>query len=264
MLKADKHHEGDYVMAIQTHTLAYTDSTGVTLKSHYAYPANTTTPKPAVLVAPEWWGLSAHAKHAAERLAEAGYVALTMDLYGNAQLTDDASVASANMTGLLNNPALLAERTQLALQTLQAQPQVQANQLAAIGFCFGGKVVLDMARRGAPLQAVTSFHGNLTPETPAQAGKVQAELLIEHGSDDPLAPPEMLQAFEAEMQAAGVRYHIDTFPGVRHGFTNPQATANGEKNNFDALRYDADAAQTSWQNMLALLERTLLGVKANS
>lgn len=264
MLNADKHREGDYVMAIQTHTLAYTDSTGVTLKSHYAYPANTTTPKPAVLVAPEWWGLTTHAKHAAERLAKAGYVALTIDLYGNAQLTDDASVASANKTCLLNHPALLVERTQLALQTLQAQPQVQADQLAAIGFCFGGKVVLDMARRGAPLHAVTCFHGKLTPQTPAQAGQIQAELLIETGGDDPLVPPEMLQAFEAEMQAAGVRYHIDIFPGVRHGFTNPQATAHGEKNNFDVQRYDADAAHASWQNMLALLERTLLGVKASS
>ena len=89
------------------------------------------------------------------------------------------------------------------------------------------------------------------------AGKVQGELLVESGADDPMVPPEAIAAFEVEMQQAGVAYHIDIFPGVRHGFTNPQATANGEKNHFDALRYDQAAAQTSWQNMLNLLQRKL-------
>lgn len=244
-------------MRIITRTISYTTSDGVTLKSHFACPADTPHELSGVLVAPEWWGLSEHAKKSVERLAEAGYAALAMDLYGDAQLTDDASVASANMNALLDAPEKLEERTRLALETLQAQPEVNALNLGAIGFCFGGKVVLDMARRGEPLKAVTSFHGLLTPAAPAIEGMVKGELLIENGADDPLVPPEMLEAFIAEMDKAKVEYHIDNFPNVRHGFTNPKATANGIKNNFDALHYDEEAAKTSWQNMLNLLERKL-------
>ena len=244
-------------MSITTRTIEYTTSDGITLKSHFACPADAPHELSGILVAPEWWGLSEHAKKSAEQLAEAGYAALVMDLYGDAQLTDEASVAAANMTALLEAPEKLNERTRLALETLQAQPEVNALNLGAIGFCFGGKVVLDMARRGEPLKAVTSFHGNLTPAAPAVEGMIKGELLIENGGADPLVTPEMLETFIAEMDAAKVKYHIDTFPGVRHGFTNPQATANGIKNQFDALHYDEAAAKTSWQNMLNLLERTL-------
>ena len=137
-------------MSITTRTIEYTTSDGITLKSHFACPANAPHELSGILVAPEWWGLSEHAKKSAERLAEAGYAALAMDLYGDAQLTDEASVASANMTALLEAPEKLNERTRLALETLQAQSEVNALNIGAIGFCFGGRVVLDMARRGVP------------------------------------------------------------------------------------------------------------------
>ena len=244
-------------MSITTRTIEYTTSDGITLKSHFAGPGNAPHELSGILVAPAWWGLSEHAKKSAERLAEAGYAALAMDLYGDAQLTDEASVASANMTALLEAPEKLNERTRLALETLQAQSEVNALNICAIGFSFGGRVVLDMARRGVPLKAVASFHGLLETATPAAEGMVKGELLLATGGKDPLVPPEVLEAFTAEMDKAKANYHIDTFPDARHGFTNPQATANGIKNQFDALHYDEAAAKTSWQNMLNLLERTL-------
>lgn len=150
-------------MSVITRTLSYTTADGLTLQSHLCLPEQAADELSGVLVAPEWWGLSEHAKRAAERLAEAGYAALAMDLYGDACLTDDAAQANEWMTAVLADPAILVERTDLAFHALTAQSQINPHSIGAIGFCFGGKVVLDMARRGADLKAVTSFHGNLTP-----------------------------------------------------------------------------------------------------
>lgn len=241
---------------IITETVSYTDSQGVTLQSHFCYPAGAPAELSGVLVAPEWWGLSEHAKTAAERLAEAGYAALAMDLYGGAQLTDQAGEAAANMNYLLEHPAVLEERTRLALAALKNRPEVNALSLGAAGFCFGGKVVLDMARRGEDLKAVASFHGNLTPQQPAVPGMVKGELLVEHGELDSMVTLEDVAKFRQEMAAADVRYHVDIFAGARHGFTNPQATENGRKNGAD-LEFNEEAAQAAWQNMLNLFERLL-------
>ncbi|MRN38278.1 dienelactone hydrolase family protein [Neisseria sp. N95_16] len=242
-------------MSILTRTVSYTDSTGTTLQSHFAYPAQGEKAA-AVLVAPEWWGLSEHAKNSAERLAEQGYAALATDLYGNAMLTEDAAVAGENMMKLVNNPELLAERTQLALDALVAQAESDGERLAAIGFCFGGRVVLEAARNGAPLKAVASFHGNLTPSKPAEKGAIKGELLIEHGELDTLVTMEDVEAFRAEMEAAEARFYIDVFLNAKHGFTNPKATHNGERNGVD-LGYQQEAAEQSWQNMLDLFKRVL-------
>lgn len=179
-----------------------------------------------------------------------------MDLYGDARLTDDAEQANEWMTAALASPEILAERTDLAFKALAQEPQVNALSIGAIGFCFGGKVVLDMARRGADLKAVASFHGNLTPAAPAREGFVKGELLVEHAAEDTMVSMDALAAFEQEMNAAKVRYHVDIFAGAKHGFTNPQATRNGEKNGVD-LAYNEAAAAEAWQNMLNLLERVL-------
>ncbi len=239
-----------------TRTLDYSTAQGLRLCSHLCLPKQASRSLGGVIVFPEWWGMSEHAKQAAERLAAQGYAALTADLYGEASLTDHAATANERMLAVLADPQILAERTQLALEALGSLAEVDAGRIAAIGFCFGGKVALDMARRGAPLQAVASFHGNLTPQTPAQPGVIQAEILIEHGGRDSMVSMESLDAFRKEMDAAGVRYHVDVFPQARHGFSNPQATANGEKNGVD-LAYDAEAAAQAWQNVLALLARKI-------
>ena len=242
-------------MRITTRTLSYTTADGLTLQSYLCLPEEAPNELSGVLVAPEWWGLSDHAKHAAERLAEAGYAALAMDLYGEARLTDEAAQANEWMMEALSDPAVLTERTHLAQQALASVQQISPLSTAAIGFCFGGKVVLDMARRGADLKAVVSFHGNLSPAVPALEGVVKAELLIEHAGQDSMVSMDDLAAFEQEMNAAKVRYHVDIFD-AKHGFTNPQATHNGEKNGVD-LAYNEKAAAQSWQNMLNLQERVL-------
>lgn len=243
-------------MPITTRTLEYATAGGLTLKSYLCLPEAAAGALPCVLVAPEWWGLSEHAKHAAERLAEQGYAALVMDLYGGARLTDDAAQANEWMTEVLSDPAVLAERTRLAQQALAAQPETDGSRTAAIGFCFGGRVVLDMARRGDDLKAVTSFHGILATPEPAREGVVKGELLVEHAGQDALVSMEEVEAFRREMDAAKVRYHIDVFPYAKHGFTNPQATRNGEKNGVDLAYNEADA-EVAWRNMLNLLQRTL-------
>lgn len=243
-------------MPIITRTLEYATADGLTLQSYLCLPEHAGGRLPAVLVAPEWWGLGAHAKHTAERLAEQGYAALAMDLYGGARLTDDAAQANEWMTAVLADPAILAERTRLAQKALAAQPETDAARVGAIGFCFGGRVVLDMARRGDDLKAVTSFHGFPASADPVREGVVKGELLLEHAGLDALVPMSDVEAFRAEMDAAKVRYHIDIFPYAKHGFTNPQATRNGEKNGVD-LSYNEADAEVAWQNMLRLLERAL-------
>lgn len=241
---------------IITRTLTYTTADGVTLESYLCLPVQTSLELSGVLVAPEWWGLSDFAKQSAERLAEAGYAALAMDLYGNARLTDDAQQAQTWMEEVLSSPLTLAERTELALKALSTQEEVNPLSVGAIGFYFGGKVVLDMARRGVHLIAVASFHGILAPIAPAQEGIIKAEILVEHGEQDTLVSMDDVAAFKQEMNAAKVQYTVDVFPNAKHGFTNPQATHNGEKNKAD-LAYNEAAASIAWQNMLNLLERTL-------
>lgn len=242
-------------MDIITRTLSYTTLDGTTLQSYLCLPKETSDNNSGILVAPEWWGLSQHAKQAAERLAEAGYAALAMDLYGDGRLTNNAAEANEWMSAVLADPDTLTERTNLALTEFGNVAEVDHLNLGAIGFCFGGKVVLDMARRGAPLKGVVSFHGNLTPAIPAMPGMVKAEILIEHAGKDTMVSMDDLARFEQEMNAAGVRYHVDIFD-AKHGFTNPQATANGEKNGID-LAYDEEAAASAWQNMLNFFDRIL-------
>lgn len=231
-----------------TRPLTYTDN-GVTLTSHLYLPESLQAATPAILVAPEWWGLGEFPKHSAERLAQAGYIALAMDVYGDNRLTDKAEQAGQWMNEVLADPQILPRRTRLALDALSQVDYVDPDKIAAIGFCFGGKVVLDMARRGQNLQGAVSFHGNLTPATPAQAGKIHAKLLIEHGGQDTMVSMEALEAFKKEMDAAGADYHIDLYPDAKHGFTNPAATENGRKNQVD-LAYNEAAATQSWQAML--------------
>lgn len=241
---------------MRSETLIYTAADGTEFHSHLCLP-DTAGTQAAVLVFPEWWGLSEHAKQAAERLAQAGYPALAVDLYGQGVLTTEAAQAAEWMNAALSDPATLRERTDLALAQLAARPEADAERIAAIGFCFGGRVALDMARRQAPIRAAVSFHGNLIPQTArAEQGGIHAALLVEHGGADQLVSMDDVAAFRAEMDAAGADYRIDIFPDAHHGFTNPQATANGEKNGVD-LAYDRQAAEQSWQNMLAFFAAKL-------
>lgn len=204
--------------------------------------------RPGVLVVHEWWGHNQHTRNQARRLAEAGYVGFALDMYGKGKVTTHPQDAQTFATEATKDPAVEAARFNAALAELKRDPHVDPARLAAIGYCFGGGVVLDMARAGADLAAVVTFHGSLGTKTPAQPGKVKARILVNAGGADPFVPPAQVDAFRQEMQAAGARFEVVSYPGAKHGFTNPDAASYG----MPQLAYDAEADRQSWAAMLKL------------
>src|SRR5229473_578822 len=206
--------------------------------------------RPGVLVVHEWWGLNEHARAQARRLAEAGYVGFALDLYGKGKVATHPQEAQAFVAEATKDPAVLAARFNAALEQLKQDPHVDPKRIAVIGYCFGGAVALDMARAGTDLAAVVTFHGALATKTPAQAGKIKARILVLTGAADPFVPPDQVAAFEREMKAAGVQFQVVTYPGAKHGFTNPEAASRGSR--------DAACHQVTpppWRHHSATLDR---------
>ncbi|HKW86454.1 MAG TPA: dienelactone hydrolase family protein, partial [Nitrospiraceae bacterium] len=171
--------------------------------------------RPGVLVVHEWWGHNEHARYQAKRLAAAGYVGFALDMFGKGKVTTHPKDAQAFMTEVKKDPAVIPARFHAALEQLQQDPHVAADHLAAIGYCFGGSVVLDAARSGADLDAVVSFHGALATKSPAERGKVTARVLVLTGAADPFVPMEQVEAFTQEMKAAGATFRVVSYPGVK-------------------------------------------------
>lgn len=244
-------------MSIKTLELISTTENGVELISYVALPESATDDNPAagILVAPEWWGVVDHPKSVVERLAKAGYAAVAMDVYGEGKLTADAAMANMWMEQVLADQDMLMERCQLILNDFGDQMGVNRDNLGAIGFCFGGKIVLDMAREGMPLKAVATFHGNLAPKQPADK-KFTAKALIAHGADDSMVSMDTVADFKKEMDNAGVDYTVDVYEGAKHGFTNPHADERAAKNDID-LGYNEKAANQSWDKMMELMKANL-------
>ena len=244
-------------MSIKTFELISTTENGVQLISYVALPENASDDHPVagILVAPEWWGIVDHPKSVVERLAEAGYAAIAMDVYGEGKLTTDAAQANMWMEQVLEDQDMLMSRCRLILNDFSDQLAVDGDNLAAIGFCFGGKVVLDMAREGMPLKAVATFHGNPTPKQPADKN-FTANVLVAHGRDDSMVSMEAIEGLKSELDAAGVGYIIDVYDNAKHGFTNPHADERAAKNEVD-LGYNEAAAKQSWENMLEFMENNL-------
>jgi len=232
---------------IQTKEVEYRQG-GTVLKGFIAWDDAVSGKRPGVLVVHEWWGLNDHARNQARRLAEAGYVGFALDMYGAGKVTTHPQDAQAFATEATKDPAVVAARFNAALELLKQDPRVDPARIAAIGYCFGGGVVLGMARAGSDLAAVVSFHGSLGTKTPAEPGKVKARVLVLAGGADPFVPPEQVEAFRKEMQAAGARFDIVTYPGAKHGFTNPDAAQYG----MPQLAYDAAADRESWAAMRKL------------
>ena len=237
---------------IQTKEVEYRQG-GTVLKGFIAWDDAVAGKRPGVLVVHEWWGLNDHARNQARRLAEAGYVGFALDMYGAGKVTTHPQDAQAFATEATKDPAIVAARFNAALDLLKRDPHVDPARIAAIGYCFGGGVVLGMARSGADLAAVVSFHGSLGTKTPAEPGKVKARVLVLAGGADPFVPPEQVEAFRKEMQAAGARFDIVTYPGAKHGFTNPDAGSYG----MAQLAYDPAADRQSWAAMLKLFREVL-------
>ena len=184
-------------LAINTRTLTYTAPDGTTLHSYLALPADTNQQVAAVVITPEWWGLTEYPMRRADALAELGYAALAIDVYGDGKTTTAVPQAQEWMMQMLSDQDVLMQRAQAGLEQLRKLPEIDEHRVAAIGYCFGGKIALDMAREGMPLKAVASFHGELSPKAPAQAGVMTAAVLIEHGLADSMITMEALEGFKA-------------------------------------------------------------------
>src|SRR5882672_10722509 len=176
--------------------------------------------RPGVLVVHEWWGHNEHARNQAKRLAAAGYVGFALDMYGKGKVATHPKDAEAFMTEATKDASVVTARFNAALEQLKKSPHVDPKKIAAIGYCFGGAVVLGQARAGQDLAAVASFHGLLATQTPAEPGKVRARILVQTGEDDPMIPPAQVETFKNEMMAAGAKFDVITYPGARHSFTN--------------------------------------------
>lgn len=240
---------------IATRSITYTAPDGATLIGHFATPTNTDKIA-GVLVCPEWWGVAPYAKQRAEQLAKDGYAALVIDVYGNGKTTEEVAQASEWMNAATADFPALMQRVQAGLDTLSAQPEVDEQRLAVIGFCFGGKLALELARTGADLKAAVTFHGFLTANTPAKKGDIKAEILVNQGEIDSMSSLADVPAFEEEMENADVSYTIKIYPDAKHGFTNPLADERAKKFGVD-LGYNKAADEKSNQAMLELFARTL-------
>ena len=222
---------------------------GVTMKGMLAYDDTIKGKRPGVLIVHEWWGHNKHARDKAKLLAEEGYVAFAVDMYGNrknASHPDDAGKFSSAVAG---DMPLAKARFEAAIDTLKAQSNVQTDKLAAMGYCFGGGIVLNMARMGVELKGVSSFHGSIATNKPAKKGDIKTRVRVFNGAADPFVKAEQIAALKDEMKNAGVDFEFVNYPGAKHSFTNPDADAAGKKFSLP-LEYNAEADKDSWQKNL--------------
>lgn len=242
-------------ISIQTREIQYNAADGQRLVGYFAAPSSQ-TPHAGIIVAPEWWGRNEYTEQRARELAEHGYAALAIDMYGDKNVTTDAKQAYEWMMQTFADADTIVNRAKAGLDTLAAQPEVNADQLAAIGFCYGGKVVLDLARSGAPLKAVATFHATLAPKAPAVEGQIQGEILVLHGELDSMVTLDDVASFREEMHAAKVNHEVIIFEDAKHGFSNPLVDERAKANSVD-LGYNPEAERQGLDAMYDLLERNL-------
>jgi len=215
---------------------------------YLAYDDSIKGKRPGILVVHEWWGHDSYARHRAEMLARMGYTALAVDMYGDGKRAMHPKDAAKFSGAVAKNMPVARARFEKALILLKRHSTVDAGKTAAIGYCFGGGVVLHMARMGVDLKGVASFHGSLATKIPAKKGQVKAKVRVFHGAADPFIKPEQITAFKQEMKSAGVDFKFVSYPGVKHSFTNPAADQYGKKFKLP-LAYNKKADQQSWQAM---------------
>jgi dienelactone hydrolase len=209
--------------------------------------------KAGVIVVHEWWGLNQYAKDRAKMLAEAGYTAIAVDMYGHGKVAEHPSDAKGFVEAALANPDKVSARFNAAKNILKQQKQVDPEQIYAIGYCFGGSVVLNQARLGNDLAGVASFHGSLSAAVEATPGDIKAKIMVAHGGADPLVPVEQVTAFIQEMVTLGVDLQFLNYPQATHSFTNPGATEKGKRFNLP-VAYDKKADIESWDTFLRFID----------
>ncbi len=226
------------------------------MKGFLAYDDAAKGKRAGVLVVPEWWGANDYARKRARMLANEGYVALVVDMYGSGQVADNPKDAGALAGSVNKNPPLALSRFQAAEKFLSGQPNVKKGEIAALGYCFGGGIVLNMARAGVPLKSVVSYHGVLATDVSVKPGDIKAKIRVFHGEADPIVPPVQVEAFKTEMDNAQADYMLVAYPGVKHTFTNREADSYAAQFNLP-LKYDNDADKDSWARTLEFLKATL-------
>ena len=230
--------------AVRTETVEYKLG-DVTMIGYVAWDDAIQGQRPGVLVVHEWYGLNDYAKSRARQLAQLGYVAFAVDMYGNGLSATDAAEAGRLASALRNGRPLMRARAQAALETLRKNPLCDPKRIAAIGYCFGGGVALELARSGADLAGVVSFHGNLDTPNPDDAKNIRAKVLVLHGADDPHVNAAQVANFQQEMRNANVDWQMISYGGAVHSFTNPAAGNDPSR----GVAYNAAADRRSWEAM---------------
>lgn len=216
-----------------------------TLKSEVFYDDAKTGQRPGVLVIPEWWGLNDYARSRAKQLAELGYVAMAVDIYGDGYSTTDPAEAGQRAGQFKNDRQLLRARANAALDELKKNANVNPAQTAAIGYCFGGMTVLELARSGADIKGVVSFHGSLDSPSPEDGKNIKASVLVLHGADDPFISAADMEAFQKELRDSDVDWQLIIYSNANHGFTN----TDSQKLKMDGVGYNKNADKRSWKAM---------------
>lgn len=219
----------------------------ITMNGFVVYDENVEGARPAVLVVHEWWGLNDYSKMRARELAKLGYIAMAIDMYGNGKQADNPDSAGKLSGPFYGDPQMAKRRFDAALDKLKKYSQTDANKVAAIGYCFGGAMVINMAKLGDNLAGVVSFHGNLNV-VPADKNLLKAAILVCHGAVDPFVPQSEVDKFKKQMDSIGAKYTFKEYPDAVHAFTNPDATALGEKFKIP-IKYNAAADTASWNDM---------------
>ncbi len=226
---------------------------GDNLKSYIYYDDTITTKMPVVLVAHEWWGLNDYAKYRAKELAKLGYIGFAIDMYGNNKITKHAKQAKQWMQTITKNKDNWRDRAIYAYQLIKKHKKVNANKIAAIGYCFGGATILQMAYSGIDLKAVISFHGSLIPASYEQANSIKASILINNGADDKFITNDSIYKFQESLKVADIDWQFINYANSKHSFTNKNADEYAKINAINNLAYNKKADKRSWLAMQNLL-----------
>jgi dienelactone hydrolase len=240
---------------VKVDNITYKDDT-TTLQGMVAYDANDSARRPAILVVPEWWGVVNFTRSRAEELAKLGYIAMVVDMYGNGKVAENPGDAGKMAMPFYQNPQMATKRIEAALNEVKKYPQTDTSRIAAIGFCFGGTMVLNAANLGGNFDAVVSFHGGLEGVRPPAKNLPKAKLLVCHGGNDSFVPQRDVDAFKKQMDSVDADYQFIVYPDATHAFTNPDATETGKKFNLP-IAYNAAADSASWKDMKEFFGKNL-------
>jgi len=236
---------------ITTEDLTYSEN-GKTFKSFLAFDKNKPGKLPVVFIIPEWWGMNDYVKNRAKQLADLGYMAIAVDMYGEGKMVDNPDDAGKLAKPFYGNADLARQSFEAVLKQIEKNEKADTGKMAAIGYCFGGAMALNMARINEPLKGVISFHGNLMTGVKPLTNKIP--ILVLNGEDDTFVSKDEIVSFKKQMDSAGVQYKFVNYPGAIHSFTNPDATAVGKKYKLK-VAYNEAADEASWEEMITFFNK---------